>query len=170
MVGFENTTKAVVDRDRFNRDIAGLAANLRSETERFLCMTGKNIENLAGACWEAESKQDVHDCIISFFKAYTHGAESFMDGVEQSLIIMAKMIGSLLSAIEKAAPGVFKTEEDEEIGMRCLIRDKDGRIEEASLAEVAKMLSEEELAKMEAELGADIVKVFRDAKDRQEDD
>ena len=163
--------KRTIDIERFIDEYTTSVAKVDEIIEEFTKINGLNFQALAEACAEAKDKNQLAHAFQAYFRSYTKGTKSLIKCIHGQLTESMEMLGALLSNIRDVAPGIFK-EEDEprKIGVMCVVRDENGNLKEVPLKEVAAMLPEEELARMEAEIGADAANLFREAKRKQEDD
>lgn len=163
----------MIDVERFTDEYTDSMVLIDRNIEEFMKINALNFQTLAEICAEAKDKNQMARAFQAYFESYKKGSLSLIQGVRNQITESVKMVGGILHNVRELAPGIFGEEDDGEeapaIGMRCVVRAEDGSLKEMSIEEVAAILSDEELAKMEAELGAEAVKPFRDAKKKKEE-
>lgn len=162
----------MIDVERFADEYTSSMAVIDRNIEEFMKVNALNFKTLAEICAETTDKAQMARAFQAYFESYKKGSLNLIQGIRNQITESVKMVGGILRNVQELAPGIFGEEDDGEeartIGMKCMVRAKDGSLKEMPVDEVAAMLSDEELDRMEAELGAEAVKPFREAKARQE--
>ena len=164
----------MIDVGRFSDEYTDSMALIDKNIEQFMKINALNFQTLAEICAETTDKSQMARAFQAYFESYKKGSLNLIQGVRDQITESVKMVGGILHNVRELAPGIFGEEADDgeeapAIGMKCVVRAEDGSLKEVSVDEVAAMLSDEELDKMEADLGAEAVKPFRDAKKKKEE-